>query len=531
MKRRILQPGARGVKLAVRHFLCESVAYSPIARAAALAPNSRMSYQKLVRSSACIALLLSCTSRDDVAERRFSGAREAASPKAVPAGTPAPSSRRNIILIIGDGMQLAHEVAASRYLFDRDDGLSFHQFPKRLFKATWDVNVYNSRAAFRGEPPYSPDGADPTIGYDPAIGGEAPYPLVPDSAERYEYFVFGPYPDSASTGTAMSTGVKTDSNNIAWRSGDPEDGAMESSPAALRRVYGMATGFVTTVPFTHATPATFFSHNTSRSAYFEIQREMLFETLPDVIIGGAGPSYVDPRVVLEARNTGDWLFVGREPDKDGGASVLSAAFAAIRERKRLLALFGAADGSFTSPIPSDTPGAPTVRRGAIEDPTLADASLAALEVLSRDPDGFFLLIEQGDIDWSNHNNDFSRMVGCVWDLHEAVESVVSFVERDGDDIDWSNTTVLVTADHANSYLRLPVRLGAGDLPAQLGIGSQAYPDGEVIYHTGSHTSELVTLYAIGDGAELLEDYTTPYPGLPIVDDTAIYHVTMQAARR
>lgn len=432
--------------------------------------------------------------------------------------------------MVGDGMQLAHEVAASRYLFGRDDGLSFHQFPQRLFKTTWDVNVYNWRAAARGAPPYSPDDADPTIGYDPAIGGEAPYPLVPDSPERYEYFVLGPYPDSASTASAMSTGLKTDSNNIAWRSGDPSNGALESSPTLLRREYGMAAGFVTTVAFTHATPASFFAHNVSRNAYFDIEREMLFQTRPDVLIGGAG-SYVERASLAIAQSSREWVYVESAPGEDGGARVLDAAFSAIRQRKPLLGVFGNAEGSFASPQPSDTPGAPALQRGSLEDPTLAQASLAALEVLSQDPDGFFLLIEQGDIDWANHSNDFARMIGCVWDLHNAVSAVVSFVDRAGDDISWDNTTVLVTADHANSYLRLPVELGAGDLPMQLGAGRDAYPDGEVTYGTSSHTSELVSLYAIGHGAPLLDEYTTAYPGLPIVDDTAVYHVTLRAAER
>lgn len=432
-------------------------------------------------------------------------------------------------------MQMAHEVAASRYLFGRDDGLSFHQFPKRFFKTTWDVNVYNARAAGLGKPPYSPDSFDPTVGYDPVRGGAAPYPLEPDSPERRAFFLSHPWPDSASTGTAMSTGVKTDSNNIAWRSGDPPDGKLESSAAKLKRLYGMSTGLVTTGPFSHATPATWFAHNVTRGAYLTISREILLETRPDVLIGsglGLHPtSYADVADLEQARGLGQWVIVERQLGIDGATSLLSGALTAVRGKKGLMGLFGGPGGNFESPVPSDSPGAPHVARGSIENPRLADAARAALEVLSQNPEGFFLLVEQADLDWANHSNDFSRMIGCVFDLHEAVAAVVDFVDRSGDAVDWSNTTILVSADHANSYLRLERPLPPGDLPTQHGFGQSAYPDGDVSYGTSGHTGELVNLYARGAAADALQGYATAYPGLPIVDDTAMYHITMKAAER
>jgi alkaline phosphatase len=425
-------------------------------------------------------------------------------------------------------MQLAHEVATSRYLFGRDDALSFHQFPRRVFKTTWDINVYNARASQLGKSLYAPLSFDPRVGYDPERGGEAPYPLLPDTPERREYFLNGPAPDSASTGTAMSSGIKTDSNNIAWLSGDPEDGAIETAPATLRRLYGMSTGLVTTGPVSHATPATFFAHNVSRGNYYPIGAEILNETRPDVVIGGGTSSYLDAGDVERARTQGGWVVVEREAGVDGATSVLAGALRAAREHKRLLALFGGSAGNFESPVPSAQPGAPSVSRGSTENPRLADATLAALEVLSHNPAGFFLMVEQADIDWANHANDFARMIGCVWDLHTAIEALVAFVDRSGDDIDWDNTTVMVTADHANSYLRLHRALGPGELPNQDG---SSYPDGSVTYGSGGHTSELVTLYARGREADSLERLATPYPGLPIVDDTAMYQITMAAARR
>jgi alkaline phosphatase len=441
--------------------------------------------------------------------------------------------RRHVIIMIGDGMQMAHEVAASRYLYEQDNGLAFHAFPEHSYKTTWDVSVYQSRAQALGmvDVQYDPARFDSRIGYDPSIGGTAPYPALEDNELRRAYFLSGIYPDSASTATAMSTGIKTYSASIAWRPGAGDDGALETSPQLLRRFYGMAVGLVTTVPISHATPAGFFAHNRWRSAYTEIAHELLTTTRPEVMIGGSwqNQSYYDPADLDQLVASRDYVLVHSEPGVDGGAAILAGAVRANQQQKRLIGLFGdTPDGNFPSPVPVDSPGNPAVKRGSVESPPLADASVAALEVLARDPEGFFLLIEQGDIDWANHANDYARMIGCVSDLDAAVRAVVAYVDRPDDDIDWSNTTLIVTADHANSYLRFVQRLHQGDLPRQ---ESSTYPDGEITYGSGSHTSELVTVHAKGFAAAKLHDYETVYPGLGIIDDTSIYRLTLDAARR
>ncbi len=485
----------------------------------------------ILRSSRLLffSLALSHCERDpggslDVAPRRVPAEAKAR-------GAAPTHARRHVIIMIGDGMQLAHEIAASRYLFGTDNALSFHQLPTHAFVTTWDVSGYNARAAALGAPPYSPDKFDPLLGYDPAIGGQAPYPLERDNPARRDYFLLGPHPDSASTGTAMSTGFKTDYNNIAWESGDPPNGQLETSAQRLRAQYGMALGLVTTVPISHATPSSWFAHNVDRFDYFKLGREILLETRPDVIIGGGvGPehgSFVDPNDLELAVMSNRWVFAQRLPGVDGAFALQRAARDAVAQRKGLLAVYGGAGGNFESPVASDTPGAPSVTRGSTENPTLGESAVAALEVLSQNPNGLFLMAEQGDIDWSNHNNDFGRMIGCVWDLHEAVHAVVAFVDRPGDEVDWTNTSLFVTADHANSYMRLEKPLGIGDLPTQLG---SSYPDGDVTYGTGQHTAELITLSARGVAAADVEKYTNIYPGLRILDNTSIYELTLDAAR-
>jgi alkaline phosphatase len=125
------------------------------------------------------------------------------------------------------------------------------------------------------------------------------------------------------------------------------------------------------------------------------------------------------------------------------------------------------------------------------------------------------------------------MLGSVSDLHEAVKAVVKFVDRPGDAIDWSNTSLIVTADHANSYLRFEKQLGAGQLPQQDGSPfAWSYPDGSISYGTGNHTNELISVYVRGRIEDRVKHYADVYPGIDdIIDDTSIYQLTLDASWR
>ncbi len=213
----------------------------------------------------------------------------------------------------------------------------------------------------------------------------------------------------------------------------------------------------------------------------------------------------------------EYLVVERQANINGGENLLNAGRSAKRNKKKLFGLFGGPNGNFESPWASDTPGFPSFEVN-IENPSLKEAAMASLEVLSQDEDGFFLMIEQGDIDWANHENDFRLMIGTMWEMNEAVQAVIEFVKRPGDDIHWGNTLLIVTSDHANSYMRLRKELGIGDLPSQIYkpqgykcppgffCGSYVYPDGEVSYSTEKHTNELVRLYSLGSGIHLFRQY-------------------------
>jgi alkaline phosphatase len=336
----------------------------------------------------------------------------------------------------------------------------------------------------------------------------------------------------------MSTGRKTCADNIAWEADDTTHGALETSAEFLRRVYGMSIGFVTTGPITDATPAVWFSHNVTRYDYAGICDEMLIRTRPDVVIGGGrGMSFIDLAAVESLKASGDYVTVERQSGVNGNSAIAAAAQKAKQEQKKLFALFGTDSGgyigSFEWPVPVNNPGAPSFQAPPADEVSFPDATVAALEVLSQNSNGFFAMFEQGNIDLASHERNFSRQVGCVHDLDEAVKAVVKFIDRPGDAIDWSNTTLIVTADHANSYLRLEKPLGAGVLPEQVGTYYDwSYPDGSISYGGGNHTNELVVVYVRGKVAGNVAKYATVYPGVRnIIDDTSIYQLTLDAAWR
>lgn len=441
---------------------------------------------------------------------------------------------KHIILMIGDGMNIEHEIATSRYLYGRDLDLSFHKLPYKGNVATWDVNTYEKWA---GEGTYVPKAIQSTLGYDPAKGGKKPYPLGPELTGAEEYNTFAAT-DSASAATAWATGYKTDSGNLAWLPGDPDNGELKTIAELLRERKGYAIGVVSTVPFTHATPAAHVSHNKSRNNYHAIGTEILKDVRPEVVIGGGHPGldgspvyqYIseDDYEHFAGGSDGDYVFVERTASLDGGICLLAAAQTAADSGKKLFGLFGMeGGGNFESLEPNDFPSTPLVTQATRENPTFAEATLAALKVLSRDEDGFFLMAEQGDIDWANHANDFQRMVGTTKDLHDGVQAVIDYVNQDGDDVDWTNTLLIVTADHSNSYMRNQSEMGAGDLPDQDG---STYPDGEVTYGSTGHTNELVRLYATGTGIMKFHKYEGKwYPGTRILDNTQLFHMMMEAA--
>jgi len=254
----------------------------------------------------------------------------------------------------------------------------------------------------------------------------------------------GTITDSAAAASAWATGEKYNNGEISCHDNDV-DGACDSGttiPTLLdvAKSMGKATGLVVTSDVTHATPAAFGSHVHHRKCEEEIARQYI-ERKIDVVFGGgigknrgacllgeSAENYLDV-LLSEAVATG-YTVVENRGDMD---EALSAGV------KKMLGLFH--PGGKTKELFRVDP---TVAYPETE-PTLSEMTEAALDILEKDEDGFFCLIEGSQIDWAGHANDTGYLLGEMLAFDEAVRIVHEWVAADP--LRRLNTLIVVVADH------------------------------------------------------------------------------------
>jgi alkaline phosphatase len=177
---------------------------------------------------------------------------------------------------------------------------------------------------------------------------------------------------------------------------------------------------------------------------------------------------VDDLNALDAAGGGPYRVVQRTAGIHGAKALAAAADEAIERGLRLFGYFGVkgghlpfrtADGRFdptismkndekAGPIPTERE---TYSPADLEEnPTLSDMATAALDVLSKRADSFWLLIEAGDVDWANHANNIDNSIGAVISGDEAFRATTQWIEKHGG---WEDTVLILTADHGH-YLML-----------------------------------------------------------------------------
>ncbi len=322
-------------------------------------------------------------------------------------------------------------------------------------------------------------------GYDPETGGEFPWSVPTDD----KYLIAGgkkikhAYTDSASSATSMTAGIKTYNASI-----NVDFMGREVLPISRQlQDKGWTVGVVTSVPICHATPGAAYANNVHRYDYQDITRDLIGRPsvfhpggLPglDVLIGGGwgdqkkkdgnqGENYVDgnrylPDADLKAidvENGGKYVVAQRTPGR-GGKDVLSEGVdAAIKQDKRLFGFFGVsgghlpyqtADGKFDPVVSAKSSGPVDAEEYSesdiTENVTLADMSVAALEVLEAKGEPWWLMIESGDVDWANHSNNIDNSIGAVLSGDEAFHQVTKWIEAHGG---WDDTCLILTADHGH----------------------------------------------------------------------------------
>lgn len=331
-----------------------------------------------------------------------------------------PTTAKNVILFIGDGMSVP-TVTAARILEGQQRGetgeenfLSFEKFPFVALVKTYTTDQQT--------------------------------------------------PDSAGTATAMLTGYKTRSGVISLNEEIDRTDCLSATGRGLTTMIeyaedaGLATGVVTTTAFTHATPATAYAHSINRDwqtdAWIPIGERakgctdiaaqfIAFDHGDgiDVALGGGraffrpadspDPEYMDASGLREDLRdlTAEW----RQKYPDGEYVWNLEQFNNVGMPAKLFGLFDLDHLAFERVRADDAGG----------EPSLSSMTAKAIEMLARDEDGFFLLVESGRIDHAHHGNAAAAALSETIELANAVDVALEMTDLD-------ETLIIVTADHSHT---------------------------------------------------------------------------------
>ncbi|OED44264.1 alkaline phosphatase [Endozoicomonas sp. (ex Bugula neritina AB1)] len=280
--------------------------------------------------------------------------------------------------------------------------------------------------------------------------------------------------DSASSASQLATGEASLSEAIGL---DKNGNSVETILEKAQRS-GKATGLVSDTRLTHATPAAFAAHRPHRSLENEIAGDML-GTKVDVMLSGGIRHWLPQSVNEKGQQyqellslTGGQIKIKskrkdernllQEAKQSGYELAFNRNDMMMADGDRLLGLFaysGMMDGiEYTK----------TKNSEERVQPTLKEMTVKALDILSQDKDGFFLMVEGGQIDWAAHNNDAATMLHELLKFDEAVSAVYEWAS------DRKDTLVVVTSDHETGSFGFSY--SAVDLPEAENIAGGAFND-------------------------------------------------------
>ena len=258
--------------------------------------------------------------------------------------------------------------------------------------------------------------------------------------------------DSAASGTAIASGVKTNNGML----GVLPNGTPVKTMLEYAAENGLSTGMVVSCELTHATPAAFVAHVDSRSENDDIALDLARNNI-NVAIGGG-------RKFFEARGDGKNLTDSLKAKGFSVAYTLDEVKAV--QQGNLLGLLAEVS-------PARYPD-----RGEL----LTTGVSTAINILNQNKKGFFLMVEGSQIDWAAHPGNQEDVISEMLDFDRTIKIALDFAERDG------QTLVIVTADHETGGMTIT----QGDLQA----GTMTLK-----FSSTGHTGVPIPVYAFGPGAE------------------------------
>ncbi len=413
--------------------------------------------------------------------------------------TRGPRRARNVILFIGDGMGLT-TVTASRIYEGQLKGnsgeenlLSFEQFPHTALSKTYAVDRQVT--------------------------------------------------DSASTATAMVTGVKTNFRKLSMdETASPASGCETGKLTTLlerAETAGLATGVVSNTRLTHATPASLYAHAIDRGMEMQgtdgckdIAAQLIEFSHGDgleVAMGGGAPLFMSQSRADKRDLTREWL----DRYEDGAVVTNATELRQLgKDKRHVLGLFSRSHMAYE-----------LHREKAGDEPSLTEMTETAINLVSAHPKGFFLMIEGGRIDHGHHAGNAKLALTETVEFSNAIRRATEMVGKD--------TLIIVTADHSHTltmagyphrgspilgiadndvdgrpYTTLGYANGPGYRPgtrrdlSEVDTTDDAYlQEATVPRNRETHGGEDVPVYAIGPGSQWVQG---------VMEQHVIYHIMAKA---
>ncbi|MBP2510862.1 alkaline phosphatase [Agrobacterium tumefaciens] len=314
-------------------------------------------------------------------------------------GTPALAKAKNVIFLIADGLSVAHRTAA------------------RIMSKGMTEGKANGRLNMDDVPPVAFIGTSAT-----------------DAVAT----------DSANTMSAYMTGHKTAVNAIGvYADRTPaslDDPKVETIAEALRRQTKKSIGIISTAELQDATPAAVVAHTRKRGDKADING-MLFDVKPDVLLGG-GSAYFLPQATAgsKRKDDKDYIALFKEAGYTLATSKAELATAAGTNTGKILGLFHT--GNMDTALDREFLKKGTTAKFP-DQPGLVEMTKVALGELSKNPDGFFLMVEAANVDKMSHPLDWDRAVVDTIEFDKAVGVAREFAAKNPD------TLIVVTGDHTH----------------------------------------------------------------------------------
>jgi alkaline phosphatase len=339
----------------------------------------------------------------------------------LPAAALAAGEAKNVIFFLGDGMGPVTTTAARLWKYKEEGMLNMHTLP------------YTARVK--------------TYSLDAQTTDSAPSMAAYMTGVKTRNEVLGM--DGATTPKAPGKDATTNVSNAVNNCPATGNGNASANLLELAIAKGKATGTVTTARLTHATPGATYAHVCHRDTEYEIARQAVpggagFNAAlvngVDVMMGGVSYYWRPFDATATPRGRPDARDLVAEMQAKGYTFVNDLASmdaAPVAAGTKLLGLYDFALSQGHMSYDAD--------RDATKEPSLAQMTTKAIDVLAKNPNGFFLMVEAGRIDHALHGTNAYRAITDTVAFDDAIKAAIDKVKTF--DPTLANTLIVVTADH------------------------------------------------------------------------------------